>query len=109
MGLTTLVLAMLVLWALKKIEPEIPQNHRALFAIRTTANGPTEHQIRKKLVAAGYKFGTWDVAYKGVEGEGILTLRCEVRWRAREDLSSTPAVVEQLRTQTGVQFVRWTV
>jgi putative Mg2+ transporter-C (MgtC) family protein len=109
LGLTTLVLAMLVLWALKKVEPEIPQDHRALFTIRATANGPTEQQIRETLLAAGYKVGTWDIAYKGAEGERTLQLRCEVRWRAREDVSSTPPFVEQMRTQMGVQFVRWTL
>lgn len=109
LGLTTLVLAMLVLWALKKIEPEIPQDHRALFTIRTTEQGPTEQQIRETLRAAGYKFGTWDIAYKDVDGTRTLMLRCEVRWRARDYHSATPAFVEGMRSQAGVQFVRWTL
>jgi putative Mg2+ transporter-C (MgtC) family protein len=107
LGMVTLTLAMVVLWALKKFETSIPQDHRAVFTIQTTADGPTEQEIRDLLLSSGYRIWRWTVTYKSSAAGQCFILSCELSWHAVEDVSSTPSFIDQLKSHAGVSRIRW--
>jgi putative Mg2+ transporter-C (MgtC) family protein len=107
LGLAALALTLLVLWGLKRLEQAFRQDRHGTLILRSTAEGPTEEAVRATLLAAGYRIGSWDVAYN-VQGQiGQRRLRCEARWHGSLDDTKTPVFVDELKQQPGVLAIRW--
>jgi putative Mg2+ transporter-C (MgtC) family protein len=107
LGLATLALALIVLWALKWLEQWIHKDRRATLTLSMAAGSPTEEELRAMLLTTGHRLDSWDVTYKEREGARHWILRCEMHWRGQPDDLRMPAVLEQLKQQPGVLSLRW--
>ena len=106
LGCAATVLAIFILWGLKKAENFIPRVEQGNLCLTLDALSPTEQELRKLIQAAGCEFTRWQATY---DPPGALSaLECTVRWRERPAVEPhTPAPIAQLRTLPGVRSVTW--
>jgi putative Mg2+ transporter-C (MgtC) family protein len=107
LGLALLGIGLFVLSVLKWAEDRLPRDRRAQLMLAIQTTGPTEQQIRDKLVAAGFQIVNCAVAYAGPDSG--RRYRCELQWHVRPDDSRTPPLIDELGHTAGVQSVKWRV
>ena len=107
LGMTTLAIALVTLWALKRLEPLIPRERHATLSVSTIAEGPTDAEIPAMLSRAGFKIRSWDVISRRGDAAPLRKVRCEVSWRGRRDDILTPPIVNQIAQIPGVTKLRW--
>jgi putative Mg2+ transporter-C (MgtC) family protein len=107
LGITTLAMALLVLWAMKRLEPLIRQERHATLSVSLNAAGPTDDDIPAMLSRAGFQIRSWDVVSNRSDAAPLRKVRCEVSWRGRRDDILSPPIVEQIAQLTGVTRLRW--
>lgn len=105
LGLAGLVLGFLVLAGLRRLELRIKQDRQGTLTVVTTADGPSDIEIRSGLSAAGYRIGSCAITYR--PGEAEQELKCTVHWRSPSPETETPAFVGALARRAGVVSIAW--
>src|SRR5271157_3046092 len=95
LGMTTLAMVLIVLWALKRLEARIRRVRYATLYVSVNAAGPTDHDIPAMLLRAGFQIRSWDVISRKGDAAPLRKLRCVVSWRERRDDILTPPIVDQ--------------
>ena len=108
LGMTTLAMALIVLWGLKRLEILMRQERHATLCVSVNAAGPTEREIPAMLRQAGFEIRSWDVrSSSSHDAPPLRRVRCDVSWRARRDDILSPPIVEQIAQLPGVTRLRW--
>ena len=107
LGMTTLAMALIVLWALKRLESLIREERHATLSVSVNAEGPTDNDIPAMLLRAGFEIRSWDVIARRGDAAPLRKVRCEVSWRGRRDDILTPPIVNQIAQIPGVTRLRW--
>jgi len=109
LGMTTLAMALIVLWALKRLEARIRSERHATLSVSLNAAGPTDRDIPALLNRAGFEIRSWDVR-SSIRSDvaPLRKVRCEVSWRGRRDDILSPPILEQIAQLPGVTRLRWT-
>lgn len=105
LGLSALVLALIVLWGLKWAERKLSQEQYSAVELTIEAQGPTDEEIRSRLLGAGLKICSWAITYIGRPQR--RRLHCTVRWRVRPDSESSPSVVRELAAHPQISKLQW--
>ncbi len=107
LGMTTLAMVLIVLWALKRLEARIRRERYATLYVSVNAAGPTDHDIPAMLRQAGLEIRSWDVVSARGDAASLKKVRCEVSWRGHRDDILTPPIVDQIGQLPGVTRLRW--
>ena len=107
LGMTTLATALIVLWALKRLESLIPEERHATLSVSVNAEGPADNDIPAMLLRAGFKIRSWDVISRRGDAVPLRKVRCEVSWHGRRDDILSPPIVNQIALMPGVTRLRW--
>jgi putative Mg2+ transporter-C (MgtC) family protein len=105
LGLVALALALIVLWALKPVEDSWKQERQANLTVVVGNNGPSEQNVTKTVVEAGYQISSLSVVYEG--GAALREMDYQVKWRSRIDEVQPPAFVAELATRENTLKVVW--
>jgi putative Mg2+ transporter-C (MgtC) family protein len=100
------LLAILILWGLKKMENFIPRRQHGSLTLSLDRDAPSEEELRQYVFETGCRIVAWSTRYAPAP---LLTeVKCELAWRERADRQPhTPAGILKLRTLPGVRFVSW--
>ena len=104
LGLAATVLGVLALWVLKWIEDSLRREQRARLSIELDVTGPSEAEIRRRLVGAGLPVAGLRVAYAAA---GQRKLIFEVHEVCRPSDSATPNIVHKLALEPGITKLKW--
>ncbi len=107
LGMTTLAIALIVLWALRRLESLIRQEHHATLGLSVNAAGPTDNEIPAMLRQAGFEIRSWDVISRKGDAAPLRKVCCGVSWRGRRDDILSPPIVERIAQLPGVTRLRW--
>jgi putative Mg2+ transporter-C (MgtC) family protein len=108
LGMSTLGVALIVLWVLKRLEFLIPLEHHATLCVSVNAAGPNDAEIPAMILRAGFEIRSWDVISSSrSDAAPLRKIRCEVAWRGRRDDLLTPPIVDHLARIPGVTKLRW--
>jgi putative Mg2+ transporter-C (MgtC) family protein len=105
LGTAGLALGLIVLKGLKRLEGLLPQDQRAVLTIALASQATTEDEVRAAVLGRGFRLATWGFSYDN--DKGILTLSCEVRWRARAVEPPRSGLVKELYRLPGVLRLDW--
>ena len=105
LGSVVLVIGMIVLWGLKWLELQLPHDRHGTLVLKVSADGPTELDLRKSILASGFKIVSLGISYD--TGSKRRVLRCELQWRTRATESQQPALIEELARRPGVARLQW--
>jgi putative Mg2+ transporter-C (MgtC) family protein len=105
LGSATLVMGIVVLWGLKWLEMLLPRERGATFVATVGPDGPTEDDVRRSILAAGFQVVslgiTHDIAGRRRE------VRCELRWHDRPSEVRLPTFLEGLAQLPDVSRLEW--
>jgi putative Mg2+ transporter-C (MgtC) family protein len=105
LGLVSLGIGMVVLWALKHLESAIPGETRGTLSLTVKDGGPGDDEIR--VLLPGFSIVSWGVTYKR-KGKAVRRqVRCQVRWTPKPNDPPVPEFVDRLGHRDGVALVRW--
>jgi putative Mg2+ transporter-C (MgtC) family protein len=104
LGLTALALGVLILWALKRLESNLPQERRATLMLNIASGGPADQEIRAMVDQGHGRITKWDATYFC---KGRRKISCEVHWQSKSKEPPVPDFVRQLVDTSGVRSVRW--
>jgi putative Mg2+ transporter-C (MgtC) family protein len=104
-GFVCLALALGILWLIKLCEDRLHQDHRATLTLITSAEAPTEAELRLLFTSSGFAIDFWSVGYSSRKSR--RKIRCVLEWRAVPDDSASPLFIEKLREAPGVQELHW--
>jgi putative Mg2+ transporter-C (MgtC) family protein len=107
LGLTALALALLALAGLKWLELRLHQDRHGTLTLCAGADGPSEAEVRAKLLAAGCWFASWAVSYRGTGAKQRRTIEAELRWRGYATDFHEPAFLLEWIAHPGVRTLRW--
>jgi putative Mg2+ transporter-C (MgtC) family protein len=105
LGLAATILGVLALWALRWIEEGLRREQRAQFSIEMDATGPSEAEIRRRLVGAGLSIAGFRVAYAVAEKHRKLVF--DVHEVRRPSDLAMPNIVNELALEPGVTELKW--
>jgi putative Mg2+ transporter-C (MgtC) family protein len=105
LGVTALAIGMAVLWGLRWIEMQIPQDRQATLCLTIGAGGLTDDEIRQTIRLAGFQIVSLGLTRDKVEQH--RELRCELRWRAHSDDTQEPSLLDELSRLPGVSRLKW--
>jgi putative Mg2+ transporter-C (MgtC) family protein len=105
LGLVALALALIILWALKPVEDSWKQERQANLTVVIGHNGPTEQDVTKTVVEAGYQISSLSVVYES--GAALREMDYLVKWRSRIDEVQPPAFIAELATRENTFKVVW--
>jgi putative Mg2+ transporter-C (MgtC) family protein len=106
LGSTALGLGLVVLWGLKWVEEQLPQDRYSTLTLTLGLDRPTDEEVYETIRAAGLRVVVQGVYYDATTER--CELRCEVRWRAKSADTRFPSVVQELSRLPGVASLRWT-
>ena len=105
LGLTSLALALIILWGLKWFEQRMREQKGATLTVIAGPDGPTEQEIRAQLETEGFSVTGCAVTY--TDKPRRRRLHYAVRWHARSNETSSAPIVDRLAQQPGVQELEW--
>lgn len=105
LGGAALLIAVVVLWALKPLERCVPREHVGRLHLSLRAPGLEADQLRQ---AAGDLEVRIDAVTRDANGQASQ-VECEVRWRGRDRITDAPDAVQRLMTLPEVAVARWTL
>lgn len=105
LGLTSLILALIILWGLKWFEQRMREQKGATLTVIAGPDGPTEQEIRAQLETDGFSVTGCAVTYS--DQARRRRLHYAVRWHARSNETSSAPIVDRLAQQPGVQELEW--
>lgn len=103
LGVAATAISVTVLWALKRVERELPHEARAQLSVDVLEGGPTREEIARLLAEAHCTIERESVAIKPGEHE----LRYEVHWRTKDTDLRPPGFVANLAERIGVLRIDW--
>jgi putative Mg2+ transporter-C (MgtC) family protein len=106
LGSTALGLGLIVLWGLKWVEEQLPQDRYSTLTLTLGLDRPTDEEVYETIRAAGLRVVVQGAYYDATTER--RELRCEVRWRAQSADTRFPSVVQELSRLPGVASLRWT-
>jgi putative Mg2+ transporter-C (MgtC) family protein len=106
LGMVGVALAMFVLWVLKEVERQLPQERRGMFVLVVGADGPGDKAVQQQIETGGYSIKSCAKRFDNVAKTRTYT--CELRWRAVPDDDSPPPFLEDWSQTPGVARVEWT-
>ncbi|ODU01562.1 MAG: magnesium transporter MgtC [Planctomycetes bacterium SCN 63-9] len=109
LGMAATAMALVILWALKRLEPWLGQMQTGRLSVVLDAAGPTDDEFRRLLAGSGLKISSWEIIAKRRGGEVRRIITCELKWHGYPEKDRAPAIVEKLTEQPGVQDLRWRV
>jgi len=105
LGIVGSLLGIFVLWVLHWLEESLPVDRQGLLALTLQAGGPTEEDIRNRLLAEHCQIISTARSYEdNAQRRGI---RFQVRWRTHSGDARTPHFVEELAHHSGVLALDW--
>ena len=105
LGAAATALGVLALSGLQLVECRLRQERRARLAVELAPAGPSEEEIRRKVVAAGLVVTTTRVSLAAAGAR--RTLNFTLRYAAVADDAGVPPVVAALAREPGVAKVDW--
>jgi putative Mg2+ transporter-C (MgtC) family protein len=105
LGLTSLALALIILWGLKWLELRMCEQMLATLTITMGPKGPTEQELCAQLKEEGFSVTGCAVTY--TDQARCRRLHYAVRWRARLNETLSPPIVVRLAQQPGIQELEW--
>ncbi len=107
LGVAMMGVGLLVLWNLKWFEDSLQQDRRAFLLLLSGPGGPTETELRRELVAEGFRILSFAATYSSPSH--LSELRCEVHYRGRPTDVESPPILRKLADRQGVSKVEWRV
>jgi putative Mg2+ transporter-C (MgtC) family protein len=105
LGTVALVLGLMILWGFKWIELRLPHERRGTLIVSMSAEGPTEGDVRRKILATGFHIISLADSYDAVHKR--WQVRCVLQWRARTTEADRPALFDELARMPGVARLHW--
>jgi len=105
LGSAALLLGVFVLWILRWVEPLLPRDRQATLILTIGPGGPSEHEIRRIILATNYHILSLGMLYDSAQQSRELT--CELLWRARPDQTESPEFLRVLEQSDGVTRLKW--
>ncbi len=106
LGVCVTIGAVLVLWALKRIELFMHRDYGAALTVCADAGEFTEAELRRLIDSAKHRIVSWAVTYR--DGGASYEVRAEVEWSGRKsDRASAPPLIEALAGRAGVRQADW--
>jgi putative Mg2+ transporter-C (MgtC) family protein len=97
LALASTVIALFILWLLKRVEKRMPTHRSGNLYLKFAATGSaphTEADLRSLLHSAGYSIANWSVKYKGAS---LHSITGELHWPSPGVLEpSTPSAIREL-------------
>ena len=103
LGWAGLALGVLVLSGLRRFEGRMKQDFLGTLTVMISAGGPTDQEIRDRLMAARYTPRSCAVTAEAESEE----LTYQVTWRAKPSSGLVPEFVHALTARQGVSRVSW--
>jgi putative Mg2+ transporter-C (MgtC) family protein len=105
LGLVSLGLGLIVLWALKSVEKLWKRDLKAALTVVTENDGLGEEEVRNLVQAAGYKIASTSVVYQ--EGRSPREIHYLVKWRGYAANVQPPVFVAELANKKNTLKVAW--
>jgi len=106
LGSVALAIGLIVLWSLQWVERRLPRDRYATLVATLGSGGPTEEDVRKKIMVAGLQIMASGMTYDA--SRQCVELRCELHWRAGPTEGQPPAFLKELTQCQGVSKLSWT-
>jgi putative Mg2+ transporter-C (MgtC) family protein len=112
LGIASTVLALFILWPLKRFEIYTP-THRTgslsiQFATREASEGTIlslEGELRQRFQSAGYSIQEWTVRYRNA---ALCSLECDLQWsQVGHKHPETPDLMRELAALPYISQLRW--
>lgn len=103
LGLSLTAIAFIVLFVLKRVEPRLRREHRALLELTTSGTSPSVDDVRMRIHENGFRIAALSLDYRGTERR----LRMRLQWASAKGQSAAPAILEDLRALPGVERLNW--
>jgi len=105
LGLAATALGLFALWTLSYVESRMRREHRARLSIELDATGPSEAEIRRRIVERGFTIDGTQLNTRCATKRRKFVL--EVRRLRLAASTETPSLIEELATAPGVARVDW--
>jgi putative Mg2+ transporter-C (MgtC) family protein len=102
-GLALAAIGFLVLFLLKRIEPRLYREHRAMLVLTTAPAGPAVEDIRALVRRDGFQIANLSLNYRKDE----RSLRLHLQWTSPHGQIAAPALLDELRALPGVETLSW--
>ena len=104
LGSVGLALTLFTLWGLKVAERHVSQERRGTLFVVAAGEG-LSRELRGLVKQSGMGVHAWSV--DASRENAMVTVECELRWRAREREDEDPALIDSLRRRDDVERLRW--
>jgi putative Mg2+ transporter-C (MgtC) family protein len=105
LGIAAGLIALCILWGLRKVEAVLPQRHTALLQL-TFLTPPDEEDLRSKLKAGGCAIRQWSPTYR--PPNEMVELKCTLSWHEKADREPhTPASIRALSDYANIASLTW--
>jgi putative Mg2+ transporter-C (MgtC) family protein len=105
LGIIASLLAIAILWGLRRVENVLHRRHTSILKI-TFSSVPNENDLRSHLKSSGCSIKQWTPTY-GPQGE-MITLQCMLAWKDRSDREPhTPISILTLARTAYVTSLTW--
>jgi putative Mg2+ transporter-C (MgtC) family protein len=105
LGLTATVLGVLALWGLAWIEDRLRREQRTRFLIEVQSDGPSEAEIRRRLLGAGLSIVGCDIDFAVANQHRKFVF--DVHEIRRPVDIATPKFIDELAREVGVVHLKW--
>ena len=105
LGLAATILGLFALWVLKWIEDALRREQRGQLEIEVDATGPSEAEIRRKLLGADLSITGFQVGYAAASRHRKFVF--EVHEIRRLSETETPDLFNELTLEPGVTELNW--
>jgi putative Mg2+ transporter-C (MgtC) family protein len=105
LGIAAFALGMLVLWVLKWVESQLPQDRQATLWVIAGDTGVAEEELRRMAALSGCEI--FSVGLVRDNEHKRQELSCEIHWRASAHQNRPPEFLDQLAQLPGVIKLKW--
>jgi putative Mg2+ transporter-C (MgtC) family protein len=105
LGIGAWAIGMIVLAGLEVVERKCKEDRRVRLTLVTSAEGPSDKQLSESLQSQRFRIMTCAVVY--ADGNRSREIKCELRWRGKQQDVLPPAILKQLAETPGVLKVAW--
>jgi len=105
LGTVATVLGFIVLAVLRPIEKTKRQERQASLTVQVGSNGPSEQDITKTVVSAGYGISSLSITYDAAQA--IREMQYRVHWEALPEEIQPPSFVADLAARQSTFKVIW--
>ena len=105
LGLAATILGVLALWVLGWIEDKLRREQRAQFSIEVDSTGPSDAEIRRRLVGGGLSIAGLRASY--VTADQHRKLIFDVHEVRRPSDIEMPSIINELMLEPGVIELKW--